>query len=139
RSQLLCGVAKFPEEFGISVVEPTTNLLAEGVDPGRQRFLQMLGMAVRILGEDCLRTQGLSAFQSRRGFELDFADQLTDTQSDLLCREAFPAGQRVERQSLGRRIAKAVEVLSPLARGILLGAIEPVPFQRLALQEIAQT
>jgi hypothetical protein len=117
-AQHLRGVAEGSEEFGVGIVERAADLLAEGVHARSRRFLQMFGMAVGILGQDGLPAEGLLVTQGGLGFELDLAHPVSDAEPGLIRGEPFAAGQRVERQGLDRRIAEAVEVLSPLACGV---------------------
>jgi hypothetical protein len=44
----------------------------------------MLGMAMRILGQDCLRTERLPVAEGGLRLELDLADQVGDADLDLL-------------------------------------------------------
>jgi hypothetical protein len=46
----------------------------------------------------------------------------------------LPARQRIELQHLPGRALETVELLSPVASRVLLGAVEPEPFQDLAFE-----
>jgi hypothetical protein len=59
--RLLLWAAEGSEEFGVGIVEGEADFLAEGVHARGRRFLQMLGMAVGILGQDGLSAKGLWA------------------------------------------------------------------------------
>ena len=47
----------------------------------------------------------------------------------------LPAGQRIELQQLPSRVLETVEFLSTAASQILLGTVEPEPFQDLAFEQ----
>jgi hypothetical protein len=47
----------------------------------------------------------------------------------------LPAGEWIELQHLPGRVLEAVEFLSAAARQVLLGAVEPEPFQDLAFEQ----
>src|SRR4029077_13140689 len=78
------------------------------------------------------------AFRSRssdRGFFFDFMDQFEGASPPDVFRKVLPAGEGREVQRLDAGVLETVEGLSPVAGGVLLGAIKPVAGQILALDQ----
>src|SRR3954463_1012070 len=71
-----------------------------------------------------------------RGLFDDLVDQAERTPSPDLRGKVLPAGERREVYRLDARVLEAVEGLSPVAGGILLGAIEPVALEGFTLEQV---
>jgi hypothetical protein len=104
---------------------------------GAGGLLGFLWPPERVLGQDGGRTQRLDARppSSGGGFGLDVLHQRRDTGAPLLFRQVFPAGQRIELQHLPSRVLETVKLLPAAAGRVLLGAVEPEPFQDLAFEQ----
>src|ERR1700709_1110425 len=72
---------------------------------------------------------------SDRGFLLDLMNQVESAGSPDVFRKVLPTGEGREVQRLDARVSEPVEGLSPIAGGVLLGAIEPIAGQILALDQ----
>ena len=81
-----------------------------------------------LLGSDRLGSEHRPArgFPHLRRLDLDVGDQGDDLLSISLWSEMSPAGQRLELEGVFGREVEAVEGLTPLARGVLARATEPV-------------
>jgi len=71
------------------------------------------------------------------GFGLDFVDDLRDTPFLFFRRKVFPARQGRQSHGLALGVLKAAILFAALARGKLLGAVEPVAHKRLAVEQSA--
>jgi hypothetical protein len=101
------------------------------------RSLRVLGTVVRMSAQDrrgthrlapCLRSSG-------RGLSYDLLDQVERTSSPDLRGKVLPAGEGREVERLDARILETVQSFSAVAGGILLGPIEPVAREVLALDQ----
>jgi hypothetical protein len=87
-----------------------------------------------------VRPQRRNAFlgQPRFGLLLNFAGNLLDTLLPEVRGEVFPTRERRKPDPIRRRIAETLEVLASPAGRVLLRAIEPTAFHRLAGEQGTQ-
>src|SRR5262249_10281314 len=117
--------------------ELPANLLACRVEPGSGGLLEPLRCCMRILLPNGRRTAGrlIEDLSLQGSLALDVGDSLGNPPPVLLGREMRPAGARVGVHRVGGRELQASEGLALAPGAVLPGAVEPVPSERLALQE----
>src|SRR5436305_14271089 len=94
----------------------------------RGRSLRVLRTVVRVPAQNRRGSQRLACGRRcpERGLLYDLIEQMKRATSPDVRGKVLPARERREVQRFDGRILETVEFLSPVARGVLLGAIEPV-------------
>jgi hypothetical protein len=93
-------------------------------------------LAERILGEDGGAPEGFGtrAVTIGGGLSLELRRHRGDKLLALLGRQVLQARERIEFQGLAGGILEAAEVFAAAAGEVLLGAVEPPPFESLPLR-----
>ncbi len=101
------------------------------------RSLRMLRPIMGVLTQNRRDPQRLTSRSRGPGCGLlfDLMDQVKGAFSPDWLRKVSPAGERRQVQRLDVRVLETVEGLSPVAGGVLLGAVEPVAGEILALDQ----
>ena len=101
--------------------------LARRVEERGGRFLQPLGTARRVLGQDRRRTERLGSrpLPGRGGVLFDFSGHDGDALPVGFRGEVLPAGEGREGHGLGGGVSEPIDDFSLAAGEVLLGAVEP--------------
>ena len=106
RAQLGGRVTVGGDEGEVGVPQLAADGFRRGMDGRRGGLLRLGGLAQGVLGEDCLRAEGLysGALSLRGGLRVDVHHQRGGPSLPMLRRQVLPAGERGELKGLAGRI-----------------------------------